>query len=170
MAYTATIRGEAHRVEVLETGPGQYVVRLGEREIPVDCLEPQPGLYSLLVEGRSLEVDFTLTDDHVALWIQGDHYDVDILDERRQKLAQKRGAGASGRQDLRSPMPGNVRKVCVSKGDLVAEGDVLLILEAMKMQNELRSPIHGRVTSLSAREGVAVAAGDPLIVIEPEQA
>lgn len=170
MAYLTTVRGRSRRVEVRELEAGHFEVQVGDRCYQVDCLEPQPGLFSLLVGGRSLEVDVHPEGDQVALWFNGDHYDVEVVDERRHRLAAKRGAGATGRQDLRSPMPGHVRKVCVSVGDVVEAGDVLLILEAMKMQNELRAPLRGRVVALAAREGVAVASGEPLCVLEPEDA
>jgi biotin carboxyl carrier protein len=64
-------------------------------------------------------------------------------------------------------MAGNVLQVLVQPGDRVAPGQVLLILEAMKMENEIKSPIEGIVSSLTARTGIAVAAGDPLCVVEP---
>jgi biotin carboxyl carrier protein len=79
----------------------------------------------------------------------------------------KLSRGASGRQDLKSPMAGNVRQVLAQPGDRVAAGQVLIILEAMKMENEIKSPIEGIVGSMTARIESAVAAGDPLCVVEP---
>jgi len=99
--------------------------------------------------------------------IKGDHYEIEVVEERKKKLAMKLAAGASGRQDLKSPMAGNVRSILVQPGDSVTVGQVLLILEAMKMQNEIKSPIDGIVGSVSAREGVTVSMGDPLCVIDP---
>jgi len=89
------------------------------------------------------------------------------VEEKKKKLAMKMSKGATGRQDMKSPMAGNVRAVLVQPGDRVVAGQVVLILEAMKMQNELKSAIDGIVASVTAREGVAVAAGDPLLVVEP---
>jgi oxaloacetate decarboxylase alpha subunit len=90
-----------------------------------------------------------------------------MVEEKKKKLAMKLSKGATGRQDIKSPMAGNVRQVMVKPGDKVAAGQVLLILEAMKMENEIKSPIEGIVGSVTAREGVAVASGDPLCVVEP---
>jgi oxaloacetate decarboxylase alpha subunit len=90
-----------------------------------------------------------------------------MVEEKKKKLAMKLSKGASGRQDIKAPMAGNVRKVMVEPGNRVAAGQVLLILEAMKMENEIKSPIEGIVGSVTAREGVAVANGDPLCVVEP---
>jgi biotin carboxyl carrier protein len=169
MAYIATHQGRTVRVKVQEPSPNQFRVTLDNREYEVDFLEPQPNLFSLIVGGRSFEVDVDAPgqDDRFEVVIKGDHFDVEMVEEKKQKLAQKLSRGVSGRQDLRSPMAGNVRQVLARPGDRVAAGQVLLILEAMKMENEIKSPIDGIVGSVTARPGVAVASGDPLCVVEP---
>ena len=169
MAYIATHQGKTVRVKVAETGPGLFRVTLGDRDYHVDFLEPQPNLLSLIIDGRSFEVDVDAreTSDLFEVVIKGDHFDIEMVEEKKKKLAMKLARGASGRQDLKSPMAGNVRQVLVQPGDRVAAGQVLLILEAMKMENEIKSPIDGIVSSLTARAGSAVASGDPLCVVEP---
>lgn len=168
MVYIASHQGKRTRIKVLETGPGQFRVTLGDREFLADCLEPQPNLLSLIIDGRSFEVDVdTPGGDRFEVVIQGDHFDVEMVEEKKMKLALKRAGGMAGRQDLRSPMAGNVRMVRVQPGDRVATGEVLVILEAMKMENEIKSPIDGIIGSVTARTGVAVASGDPLCVVEP---
>ncbi|MCK4509340.1 MAG: acetyl-CoA carboxylase biotin carboxyl carrier protein subunit, partial [Desulfuromonadales bacterium] len=82
------------------------------------------------------------------------------------KLAEKLGAGASGRQEIKSPMAGSIWKLLKNQGDAVKEGEVLLILEAMKMENEIRSPIEGVVTSMDVEEGSTVSAGTRLCLVE----
>ena len=171
MPYIATHQGRTTRVKLKETRPGLFTVTLGDRDYQVDFLEPQPNLFSLLIDGRSFEVDVYPPGEGqgevFAIDIRGDHYDVEMVEEKKKKLAMKMAKGATGRQDLKSPMAGNVRQVLAQPGDRVAAGQVLLILEAMKMQNEIKSPIDGILASVTAREGVAVAAGDPLCVVEP---
>lgn len=169
MAYIATHQGKTTRVKVQESEPGQFQVTLGEREYRVDFLEPQPNLFSLLIDGRSFEVDVDAREeeDRFQVVIKGDQFEVEMVEEKKKKLAMKLAQGAAGRQDLRSPMAGNVRQVLVQPGDRVAPGQVLLILEAMKMENEIKSPIEGIVGSVTARAGAAVASGDPLCVVEP---
>lgn len=169
MTYIATHQGRSTRIKVAEPSPGQFVVDLDGREYRVDFLEPQKNIFSLIIDGRSFEVDVDAPEasDRYDVMIKGDLYEVEVVDEKRQKLAGKLRQGASGRQDLKSPMAGNVRKVLAHPGDRVHPGQVLLVLEAMKMQNEIKCPIEGVVASMSAREGVAVAAGDPLCVVEP---
>jgi biotin carboxyl carrier protein len=169
MAYIATHQGKTVRVKILETSPNLFRVNLDDREYHVDYLEPQPNLLSLLIDGRSFEVDVDAVDtsDLFEVVIEGDHFEVEMVEEKKKKLAMKLSRGASGRQDLRSPMAGNVRQVMAQPGDRVKAGQVLLILEAMKMENEIKSPIDGIIGSVTARVGHGVATGDPLCVVEP---
>jgi biotin carboxyl carrier protein len=169
MAYIATHQGRTLRIKVEEPSPNQFTVALGDREFQVDFLEPQKNIFSLIINGRSFEVDVDEAgaEDLLDIVIKGDQYEIEMVEEKKKKLAMKLSKGASGRQDIKSPMAGNVRQVLVEPGNRVAAGQVLLILEAMKMENEIKSPIEGIVASVTAREGVAVANGDPLCVVEP---
>jgi len=169
MAYIASHQGKTTRVKILESAPNLFKVTLGDRDYHVDYLEPQPNLLSLIIDGRSFEVDVDAPEgsDRFEVVIKGDHFEVEMVEEKKKKLAMKRSRGAEGRQDLRSPMAGNVRQVAVQPGDRVAAGQVLLILEAMKMENEIKSPIDGIISSVTARTGTPVANGDPLCVVEP---
>ena len=90
-----------------------------------------------------------------------------LMDERRKRLARKRSTGAGGRQEVRAPMPGSISKVLVSEGDTVAAGQVLMVLDAMKMANELAAPLTGVVSSLSARQGASVTTNELLCVVLP---
>jgi biotin carboxyl carrier protein len=169
MAYIASHQGKTVRIKVLETGPGLFRVTLGDQDYHVDYLEPQPNLLSLLIDGRSFEVDVDAQEgsDRFEVVIKGDHFEVEMVEEKKKKLAMKLARGVTGRQDLRSPMAGNVRQVLAQPGDRVVAGQVIIILEAMKMENEIKSPIDGIVASLTARSGSTVANGDPLCVVEP---
>jgi biotin carboxyl carrier protein len=169
MAYIATHQGRTLRVKVSETALNRFTVTLDDRDYEVDYLEPQRNILSLIIEGRSFEVDVDAPEssDSFDIMIKGDLYEVEMVEEKKKKLAMKLSKGATGRQDIKAPMAGNVRQVLVKPGDKVAAGQVLLILEAMKMENEIKSPIDGIVGTVTAKEAVAVAAGDPLCVVEP---
>lgn len=82
------------------------------------------------------------------------------------KKAKEEVAASTGQEVVEAPMPGNIWKLMVAEGDDVKEGDVLLILEAMKMENEIVAPKSGKVVALNATEGSAVSAGDNLLVLE----
>lgn len=169
MTYIASYRGKDLRVQIQEQADGRFQVQIEDRIHLVDYLEPMPNLLSLLIDGRSFEVDVNTNGnpDAFEVVIEGDAYELEVVEEKKKKLALKLAKGAAGRQDLKSPMAGNVRAVLVKPGDSVQAGQPLLILEAMKMQNEIASPIDGVVASITAKEGVPVLAHDPLCVVEP---
>ena len=74
-------------------------------------------------------------------------------------------ANANGHK-VTAPMPSNIIKVLANEGDVVKEGDILLVFEAMKMENNLPSPVSGKIASIKAKVGTSVAAGDVLVIIE----
>jgi len=168
MAYIATLNGKDARVKVEESQPGLYRVRIGDQEYPVDFFQAQENVYSLIIDQQSYEVDI---DEHgngsYSLLLRGEHFAVQLVDERKKKLAEKRDAGATKRQQIKSPMAGNIWKVLKNQGESVKAGEVLIILEAMKMENEIRSPIDGVVSSMDAVAGNAVSAGAPLCLVDP---
>ena len=138
------VDGEAVAAEPFETVRGrQWVVRVG---------------------GRAHEVT-VLTHDPLRLSIDGTQVDAAAEDER--SLAASRGTRqhASGRHELRAPMPGLLRAVHVKEGDLVERDAPLVTLEAMKMENELRAPARGRVVKVAASAGQKVEGGASLIVL-----
>ncbi len=168
MAYVAIYKDEDFRVKVEEPEPGHYSVQINDEVYEVDFFKAQENIYSLIIDHQSYEVDVDeLDNDTYSVMIKGDHFDVQVVDERKKKLAEKLGAGASGRQEIKSPMAGSIWKLLKNQGDDVREGEVLLILEAMKMENEIRSPIDGVVTSVDVEEGATVSAGTRLCLVEP---
>jgi biotin carboxyl carrier protein len=122
----------------------------------------------LIVDGRSYDFRVEEEDGRLALTYVGKRYHCSVLDERLADL--KRRAGMSdrpaGRTVVKAPMPGLVVKLLVEIGAQVQKGDRLLVLEAMKMENDVKAPRTGRVSSISAAPGQAVEAGRELAVIE----
>lgn len=130
-----------------------------------DAIEVEPGIYSILLDGHSYEVKLEPSEDGVYATVDGHRYQVQVRDPRR--LPRARAAlSTAGRQKISSPMPGKVVRVLVGEGDDVAAGQGLLVVEAMKMQNEIRSPKAGRIVSLRATEGAAVSGGETLAEVE----
>jgi biotin carboxyl carrier protein len=167
--YVALLDGgrREETIEVQPDGPGVYEVRLGGQTYRVDAFRHDYGTVSLLVDTESYSVQLDQGDTTVKVWIRGDAYPLEILDERR--LRMRRAAGkftAHGKQVVASPMPGKVVKVLAKLGDEVREGQGLVVVEAMKMENELRSPKSGKLVQLSAVEGQAVEGGAALAVVE----
>lgn len=138
--------------------------------VPVDIREVQPNCYSVVIDGKSVDVNIdTLKspdpDTHAyrATLIDGAQ-EFQLADPMKMLLAAA-GGGAGGGGTLTAPMPGKVVKILVAEGDAVEEGQTLLILEAMKMQNEYKCPVAGKVTKIHAQEGAAVETAAPLLVI-----
>lgn len=152
--------------EVTPRGDGVYELTLDGRTVTVDARVVEESVCSFIVDGSCYEVHFSRERDVFTLLIGGEHYEV-AARNRRVRAAYSAGARLlSGRQLVQAPMPGRVVRVLVGVGDAVKAGDPLLVLEAMKMENQLRSPVDGVVVELEAEAGKVVATGDKLAVVE----
>jgi biotin carboxyl carrier protein len=164
MTIWIEIGGRQRRVEVPEEAleGGVATFTLDGRPIEADARLVQPGVLSLLVGGRQ----FRCVLDGDAVVIGGKRVEFAMADPR--SLAAQRGAnaGGGGARAVKAPMPGRVVRVLVAAGDTVEEQQGLVVIEAMKMQNELKSPKAGRVVKLAVEVGATVAAGDVLAVVE----
>lgn len=121
-----------------------------------------PGIFSILIEGRSYQATILAPG---TIQVNGRIFSVEIFDPR--ELRARSSAGAShGRQNIVAPMPGKVVRLLAAAGDRVEAGQGLIVVEAMKMQNEMKSPKAGMVAEVKTKDGATVAAGEILIVIE----
>ena len=128
-----------------------------------DFVEAEPNIYSVLSNGESYEV--RIEGDQIS--IAGARLAFEIDDPRQWKGASH-AAGSQGHASVTAAMPGKIVRVLVSVGQEVAAGQGLLVIEAMKMQNELKSPRNGRVTSLEIKQGESVVAGQLLATVDQE--
>jgi len=120
------------------------------------------GAWSVLIGGRAYRVE---PGGPAGLIVNGTPLSVELFDRRASR--QRQGSAASqGRMNISSPMPGKVVRVLVSAGDAVEAGQGLLVVEAMKMQNEMKSPKTGHVVEVCTQPDSAVAAGEVLMVVE----
>ena len=129
-----------------------------------DAVRISRGAYSVLLGGRSLEVTAEETSAGLLMRANGREFQVEIIDPRSWRRGRGAGIELEGRQQLVAPMPGKIVRVLVAAGQQVSAGQGLLVIEAMKMQNEIRSPKSGTVEKL-AREGQTVNAGEVLAVV-----
>jgi biotin carboxyl carrier protein len=125
----------------------------------------EPGVYSILLNGTSYEIRLTGTSEGLDAETRGRTLRVEVRDPRDTSRASRTSIG-SGRQNVSAPMPGKVIRVLVQAGDSVAAGQGLIVVEAMKMQNEMKAARPGRVTQIRVQAGDTVGAGDTLLVIE----
>jgi len=141
--------------------------KVGDREYTIEVTQPEPGLYALR-NGSSLTTAFVSKDASglSKVTIAGQEFDVDILDPKRLKGSGLDAAHEGGAAEIKTMMPGKVVRVLVEAGAEVKKGDGVIVVEAMKMQNEMKSPKDGIVKELRSTEGSTVNAGDVLVVIE----
>ncbi len=167
MSYLASSGGREHRLDVRQVGEG-VAVRLDDREFLVDLLRVNTGLYSLIIDGRSYEIDVLETEGAHVVLVNGQPFQVEIQDEQERRLRAAVGKGETrlGKRVVTAPMPGKVVKLLVKPGDAVSPGDGVIVVEAMKMENELKAPAAGTVREIRVEEGKAVGGGDVLVVIE----
>lgn len=166
MAYVAIIEGEQVPVSIGKDKEGNTTVTIGDRECVVDARWTQTDLLSLIIDGRSYQVDIHTDRDVHEVLIEGEHFEFELFDERKALFKKSASMGAEGVQEIKSSMPGRIVKVLVAEGDEVEQGQGLVVVEAMKMENEIKSSKAGVVKKVGVSEGEAVEAGALLVVVE----
>src|SRR5437867_1334592 len=155
--------GEASEVEPL--GEGRYRIAIDGRERIVDGRETGAGTFSLLIDHAAAEVSVTSRGDEFQVAVGGRTHRLRLLDERA-RLRHQRAAAVDGAREVRAAMPGKVVAVLVDAGARVERGQGLLVIEAMKMENEIAAPRAGTVAEGRVKPGQAVEAGELLARID----
>jgi len=165
MKYFIRIGEKDAVLELTSSGPACRFQFGGDPPREAEAVQAEPGVYSVLMEGRSYEARVEPGAAALVVVIDGRRFEIEIRDPRRYRGKDARH-GAEGPQSVTAPMPGKVVRVIASAGSAVTAGQALLVVEAMKMQNELRAPKAGTVAAIPVREGDTVAAGAVLAIIE----
>jgi biotin carboxyl carrier protein len=166
MNYEIVINGTRHEVEFASPAAGEsrILIIVDGRRIDADAIRISPGVYSVLVGGRSVEVTAEENAKGILLRSEGNEFLAEIFDPRSWGRGRAGGIELEGRQQVVAPMPGKIVRVLSAVGHSVKSGEGLLVIEAMKMQNEVRAPKTGIVEKL-AREGQTINAGEVLAVV-----
>jgi biotin carboxyl carrier protein len=151
-AVIADVDGRHYELELRERGRGEYLLFNGNE------------VHNVRVEQRGSSSSGSSTSFEVIL--RGRAYEVQIEDPKRLRSGQNSGAHHTGAAEIVSPMPGKIVRVLVSAGATVEAGTGVIVVEAMKMQNEMKAPKAGVIASINAVEGATVNSGDVLAVIE----
>ncbi|HZD58017.1 MAG TPA: biotin/lipoyl-containing protein [Anaerolineales bacterium] len=165
MKYVTTVDDQEYIIEIVDD---QHVVVDGVAyEVDFESVSGQP-VHSLLVNDRSYEAYVYPSDEGWQVLLRGTLYQLHVEDERERRLRASLGAGLAeyGEFHLKSPMPGMIVAVSAEEGQKVSKGDVLVILESMKMQNELKSPRAGTISRVRVRPGDNVEQRETLLSIE----
>jgi biotin carboxyl carrier protein len=167
MPFIAKLGGQNYTIEIEETGKSVYRVAVDGNEFLVDGKKTGRTNYSLIVDNRSFEIEVDHTEDEYRVLVDGRNYHIHLVDERRMLGGGgQSGVQLQGRQKVSVPMPGKVIAVLVSEGDKVETGQGLVIVEAMKMENEVHSPIAGEVKEIKVKPGDTVEGGAVLVIVE----
>lgn len=157
-------RGQRWRVDLPANAQqgGMLSCKIDGRPVDVEAHTAQPGTLSLILDGRQ----YLCILDGDAVVIAGGRYEFAVDDPR--SLRGRRGAGeaAAGPRTVKASMPGRVVRILVKEGDEVDEHQGIIVIEAMKMQNELKTPRQGRIAKIAVAVDATVSAGEVLIVVE----
>jgi biotin carboxyl carrier protein len=164
MRYITTVEGKQFLVEIIDD---KHVSVDGKvYEVDFESVSGQP-VYSLIVDGRSHEAYAAQDDDTWQVLLRGRLYPITVEDEREKRLRSAAGGGVAetGEFHLKAPMPGLVVSIPVEEGQTVKRGQVLLVLESMKMQNELKSPRDGTIGRMRVKAGEKVEQKQTLLSV-----
>lgn len=166
MKFEVVLNGTRRMIDI-ERDSHRWRISLDGQPLDVDTLEIAPNIFSVLLNGKSHEVRITPASSG-ALTLQTAHHEftAEVIDPRAWRGRRHSALEAEGRQQILAPMPGKVVRVLVQAGQNVEAGQGLLVVEAMKMQNEIRSPKSGTVGRLLVNEGQPVNAGEVLAWID----
>jgi biotin carboxyl carrier protein len=163
--FTAVVGEVTHQLEVVALGEGRFEVSIDGRARVVDSRETGPGTFSLLIDHATAEVSVVSRRDEFAVAVGGRTHRLRLLDERALRQRGGKAVGA-GSREVRAVMPGKVVAVLIETGAQVVAGQGLLVIEAMKMENEIAAPRAGTVQEIRVSPGQAVEAGEILAIVE----
>ncbi len=164
MKYVTTIQGHEYIVDILD----EHHVSVDGQTFQVDFLQvgDQP-VYSLVLDGQSFDAHVNPNEDTWQVLFRGNLFTATVEDEREKRLRASLAGRVAEHEDyhLKAPMPGMVISIPVTEGQVIQKGDVLVILESMKMQNELRSPRDGKVVRVRVTTGDRVEQKETLLSV-----
>ena len=166
MTYDVVVDGKTHQLE-LARGEKTWCCKVDGQQLEVDAALTARDVLSVLVGGKAYEIkrERSLQGD-LHMVIGSARYAVDVQDPRSLKTRRAVAGSDAGPQKIKAAMPGKIVRILVAEGDEVKAGQGVIVMEAMKMQNEMKSPKGGRVQKVLTAEGSTVNAGDTLAIIE----
>jgi biotin carboxyl carrier protein len=168
MELQLNIDQKIHKVEI-DLKDGKYLVKLGDKQHQVDSQRISENCLSLLVDGKAYTI--FIADDKTKRYIsvQGEQFCVEEAKAETQTRSMADASTLRGIPTISSPMPGKIVKILVREKEKVRKNQSLVIVEAMKMENEIRSPNAGIVKKINFKEGDLVDAAEPIVELESEE-
>jgi biotin carboxyl carrier protein len=165
VAFEVEVDGVVRRI-ALERDGKDCVVHMDGRSIPVDICELASGVVSLLMDGRSYRCVRTVFADEETIAVGGRQHRVAVNDPRSLRGQRRRSGAGNGTLQIKASMPGRVARVLVTPGEVVVAHQGIVVIEAMKMQNELKAARDGRIAEVRVAAGDKVTSGQVLAVLE----
>lgn len=164
MNFKFKIGGRTRTVKINSAG-GRVEFSLDGQGIAADVVEVEPNIFSVLIGGTTFDVRVEQEPQGARIWVDGREHLAELDDPRQWRQGASGASSSEGSQRVFAPMPGKVVRLLVKPESTVDVGQGLLVVEAMKMQNEIKSPKAGKVERINVSEGQAVNAGEVLLVI-----
>ena len=165
MNFEIIVEDKTHKVELNRGDAGWHCTVDGEA-VEVDAVLTRPNVISLLIGGTAYEVKREIDRNDQYVWVRSARFKTEVRDPRSLRSRRAAAGAGEGPQKLIAPMPGKVVRVIAKEGEAIEAGKGLLVVEAMKMQNEIKSPKKGTVQKILVGEGAPVNAGDVLAIVE----
>jgi biotin carboxyl carrier protein len=165
--YHATLDGLEYELAIEELpDAGTFEINLGGKKIAADLRQAGPASFSVIIGNRSFDLDVIRQGEDFVVVSRNGSTRLTLEDARRRLMNARNAREVSGKVQMRAMMPGRVLSVAVKVGDEVTANQGVLVIEAMKMENELKSPKAGKVVEVKVTAGQTVEKGELLIVIE----
>ena len=164
MTYEISIDGKNYRLDLNQVD-GRWICRLNDRAIKVDAVLARPDVLSLRIGNKTYEVKCERVPNEVHIWVGSRRFAPEVRDPRSLR-SRSHAVDDHGPKKLTAPMPGKIVRILLTQGAEVEAGAGVLVVEAMKMQNEVKSPKKGTIQKILVAEGAAVNAGDVLAIVE----
>ncbi len=166
MIYDVVVDGKTHQVE-LSHGEKTWRCKIDGQEMELDAVLTARDVLSVLVEGKAYEIKRERSlQGELHMVIGSARYAVDVQDPRSLRTRRAVAGSEAGPQRVKAPMPGKIVRILVNEQEEVKAGQGIIVMEAMKMQNEMKSPKDGKVQKILTAEGSTVNAGDTLAIVE----
>ena len=165
MNLEVAVEGKVHTLELARAENGWRCIVDGE-SVNVDAVLTRKNVISIIIDGIAYEVKREIDSNDQYVWVHNARFKTEVRDPRSLRARRAAAATGEGPQKLIAPMPGKVVRVIVKEGDTIEAGKGVLVVEAMKMQNELKATKTGTVQKIMVAEGANVNAGDALAIIE----
>ncbi|TLX72367.1 biotin/lipoyl-binding protein [Labilibacter sediminis] len=171
MPLELKINDRIAKVEVLQQDENLYHIKIDNKEYKLDVVKVEASVYSVIYKGNSINLEMIKGDtpNHYKVNTRTDHFQVEVIDPISRYKSSKATELKNTDQVIEAPMPGQIVKLHFSEGDIVQEGDTVVIVSAMKMESEYKAPISGIIKKVHVKEGDTVEGGAPLVEINPHE-